>query len=70
MRATKRYLTTQPCYREGIYHQAGTVLTVPADEKPSKTWRLIEAEKSAPKEDKPKAEKSAPKGRASDTSVI
>lgn len=70
MSATKQYLTTQPCYRDGIYHQAGTVLTVPADEKPSRTWTLLEEDdKADSKKSAPKAD-SKPKGRASDSNVI
>ena len=68
MSATKQYRTTQPCYRDGVYHQAGVVLTVPADEKPSRTWTLLD-ERAADEKPAPKSEPKS-KGRASDSSPI
>jgi len=69
MSATKSYRTTQPCYRDGVYHQAGVVLVVPADERPSRTWELVDAGQSAEEQPAPK-KATAPKGRASDSSPI
>jgi len=69
MSATKSYRTTQPCYRDGVYHQAGVVLTVPADEKPSRTWEIVDEKAAAELETAPK-KATAPKGRASDSSPI
>lgn len=69
MSATKSYRTTQPCYRDGVYHQAGVVLVVPADEKPSRTWELVDAAQAADEKPAPKNEPKS-KGRASDSSPI
>lgn len=43
MAETKTYRLTQLHYRSGVMYQPGELITVPADEKPGKTWQLVEA---------------------------
>lgn len=45
LKGLKKYRTTAPMYREGIYVEADSIIAVPADEEPSRTWE--EADKDA-----------------------
>lgn len=65
---TKTYRLTQDAYREGRYLRAGEVITIPANEEPSRTWQEVKADEDAPKAAPSKRD--APKGRASDSTVI
>lgn len=66
MSATRRYLLTQPCYYAGRYLEAGEVLEVSADVKPSKTWTPVE---DIPAEES-EAPAKAPKSGKRDVSPI
>lgn len=63
---TKQYRISVKHYREGVMYPAGSVVTVPADAKPSSTWAPVEEKKADVKaeEPKPKAQ-----NRASDRDV-
>lgn len=43
MSKTKSYRIRQPYYREGSYFEPGSIVTIPADEKPSATWSEVKA---------------------------
>jgi hypothetical protein len=45
LKGLKKYRTTVPMYREGVYVEADSIIAVPADEDPSRTWE--EADKDA-----------------------
>lgn len=63
---TKTYKLHAPHYRQGVYYEEGAVITVSADEKPSKTWEPIEELKST----KAPAPASSEKvGRAADRAI-
>jgi hypothetical protein len=63
--STKRYLISAPYYSLGHYYEAGTIITVPADRKPSVTWTLVEDDKPEAKAEKPaeQPKKSRPSDR-------
>lgn len=37
-KAPKSYLIPKPYYREGAYYEAGSLVSIPADEKPGAGW--------------------------------
>jgi hypothetical protein len=65
--STKRYAISAPYYCLGHYYEAGSIITVPADTKPSVTWTLVEDDKPDAKAEKPA--EPAKKGRASDRDI-
>jgi hypothetical protein len=39
----KHYRIVQPYYRQGVLHEAGSVVSIPAGEKPSFHWTEVDA---------------------------
>jgi hypothetical protein len=62
----KKYRINEPHYRSGTYYPSGSIVSVPAEEKPSKTWVALEA--AAATKAEPPAKDTKPT-RASDKSV-